>query len=187
MPDFPDFVGPALGAITAIGRGIFGSKQLRLANQINPVYNPYQVSPYAKNKLSLAQQMFYGRSPAAASAENNILANESQTVDNLAKGATDSSQFLSGAATAGGQAAGSFNTLYNQEATSKYGMLNNLNSAYDSMTEEGDKVYQDQLRKYQMDVAEKNALTSAGAGNVYGAGGDLSSFGMMLPQIFGRK
>lgn len=182
-----DAIGLGLGALTSIGRGIFGIKQGQLASQINPVYTPYQTSQYAKSRLGLAQQMFNGRMPGAANEESNLLSSQDQTVNNLAKGATDSSQFLSLASQAQGQTDNQLQTLQTKEAQSKYGMLNNLNNAYDAMTQEGDKVYADQLQKYQMDVAQKNALRSSSAQNIYGAGSDLSSFGMMLPQFFGKK
>jgi hypothetical protein len=58
--------------------------------------------------------------------------------------------------------------------------LGNLMGAQQTMISEGDKAYQDRLRKFQMDTEMKQQLQNAGAQTLMNAGSSLSSslFGM---------
>jgi hypothetical protein len=122
----------------------------------------------------MAQQLFNGRSFGAADQERNIFSNQANFNANINRNAGSGSQALALAAAGQGQADQSFANLQTQESQNKYGMLSNLNSAYGQMIQEGDKEHQSLIQKYQMDVAEKNALRGAGAQNMFGAVSDLS-------------
>lgn len=178
--------GAALGAANAVGRFFTGIHQRKLANKINPVFNPYQASPYAKQRLGLATQLFNGRMFGAPQLERNIFSNQAAAVNNINRNATDASQALSYGAFAQGQTDDALTNLQTMEAQNKYQMLGNLNSAYEGMIGEGDKEYQSMLDKYRDDVAQKNALSQSGMENKYGAVSDLSSLGIQLAGL-GRK
>jgi hypothetical protein len=148
-----------------IGLGI---KQARDAKKINPQDVTYQTSPYAKQQLGMAQQLFNGRMAGATQEEQNIYGSQANFMDTARKNATDSSQLLALAGQAQGRTNEGFNALGVQESQNKYNMLDNLNRAYQTMTSEGDKVYNDQLRKYQRDYDLKQQLGSSGMTNIYG-------------------
>lgn len=185
MP-LPLLIGAGIGVANAIGRWFTGKKQKKLANQINPVFNQYQASPYAGQRLGLAKQLYAGRMFGAPQLERNIFSNQANTLNNVNKVATDASQALAYGAAAQGQTDDSLTNLQTAEAQNKYQMLGNLNSAYDTMIGEGDKEYNSMLQKYQSDVTQKNDLMQAGMLNKYGAGSDLASLGIQLSGLFGK-
>ena len=178
-------IGAALGAANAAGRFFSGGKQKNLANQINPVFNPYQASPYAKKRLGLANNLFNGRMFGAPQLERNIFSNQASAVSNINKNATDASQALSFGAAAQGQTNDALTNLQTLESQNKYQTLNNLNAAYEGMVNEGDKEYDSMRYKYEQDVAQKNALMDAAMNNKYGAVSDLSSLGIQLSGLVG--
>ncbi len=108
----------------------------------------YQQNPFAKQQLALAQNMFGGRMAGAPQLERNILASQGTTLSNLQKGATDSSQLLSLASQAQGQTNNAFDDLTTEEKQNKQAMLQNLNQAYGVNIGEGDKEFDDQVRRY---------------------------------------
>lgn len=173
-------IGAGLGVANSIGRFIGGIKQTKEAKKINPVFNQYQTNPYAQQQLGLAQQMFNGRMAGASQMQNNLFSNQGNTLDAIGRTATDGSQALAAIAGAQGQTDQSISDLQTMEAQNKYSMLGNLNAAYGSMINEGDKGYESMFQKYQMDAQRKDALANAGAQNKYGAVSDVASMGMSL-------
>jgi hypothetical protein len=167
-------IGAALGGLGAIGKGIFGAKQNKLANKIHPKWEQYKTNPYASQQLGMAQQLFNGRMFGAANQERNIQSNLANFNANVSRNATSGSQAIALAAAGQGQADQSFANLQTQELQNQYGLLGNLNNAYGQMIEEGRMEHQSMQQKYQMDVNEKNALRGAGANNMFGALSDLS-------------
>lgn len=165
--------GGILGGLADIGKIGLGLIQNHQANKINPVYNPYEESPYAKEKLGIAEQLFGGRMFGAPELERNLLNSQSNYLANVNRNATDSGQALALAAGAQGMTNQGFQNLQIQEAQNKYNLLNNLNQGYQGMITEGDKVYQDMLNKYQLDVAEKTALRGAAFNNIFGGISDI--------------
>lgn len=179
MP-LPLLIGAGLGIANAVGRFISGNKQKKEARKINPVFNQYKANPLAGQQLSLAKQLYNGRMAGAPQLERNIFTNNANFMGQVDRNATDSSQALALAAAGQGQTDQSLSNLQTQEAQNKYAMLQNLNQAYGTNIEEGDKEYQSMLQKYQMDAGRKDALNSAGAENKYGAVSDLSSMAFTL-------
>ena len=176
-------LGAGIGAIGEIGKIFSGIHQNHLANQINPQYTPYETSPYAQKQLGLAQQLYSGRMFGAGDLEKNILSGQASTLNNINRNATDSSQALALGQLSQGQTNQAFNQLQTQEAQNKYNLLGNLNTAYGAMTHEADKVYEDKLQKYQMDVAEKNALRGAGLNNIFSGIGNLATGAVQGDQL----
>lgn len=172
MP-FP--IGAAIGGAVALGKAIFGGGQRRAAKKINPVWEQYKESPYARQQLGIAQQLFGGRMAGAAEMEGNIAANQASTVSNFQRGATDAAQLLALAGLSQGQSNEAYSDLAIKELQNKQMMLGSLNSAYGNLINEGDKVYQSKLAKYQMDMAQKQALLSGGAQNIFSGLSDISS------------
>jgi hypothetical protein len=178
-------IGLGISAATQIGKFLSGKKQDKLANKINPQWNQYQTSQYAKNRLGLAGNLYNARMAGAGSLEKNIMSTQGNSIDFIKRNSTDASQGLALAAGAAGQTNQSLSNLQTQESQNKYAMLGNLNDAYAQMINEGDKVNADQKMKYQMDVQEKNALRGAAKENMYGAGNDLASMFMLASQFGG--
>jgi hypothetical protein len=173
-----------LGVVGAGSKIISGIHQNHLANQIHPDWQQYQTSPYAKQQLGIAQQLFNGRMPGAAQEEQNILTSQNNFVNNAQRNATDSSQLLALGGLAQGGTNNALGELGIQEARSKLGFLDNLNSAYQSMINEGNKVYQSANEKYLSDVEAKTALRNAGAQNTNSGINDLGSSAFMANQYF---
>jgi hypothetical protein len=168
-----------VSALAKIGGGIFQSAK---ANEIDPQYTPYQTSPYAKQQLSLAQQLYGGRLFGAPDLERNILASQSNYLNSVGRNASDSGQALLMGQLAQGQTNQNFQNLQIQEAQNKYNMLNNLNQGYQGMIDEGDKVYQDMMTKYQIDVQDRAALRGASWNNIFGGFSDIASGAMQYDQ-----
>jgi hypothetical protein len=168
----------ALGAVASgvgsFARGIFGGKQNKKANQINPQWQQYTTSPFAKSQLALAQQMFGGRAAGSGAQEQNIMNNQASTLGNINRNTTDAARALALTGAVQGQTNDAFANLGMQEAQNKQSMLGNLNQAYGTMTGELDKEYQSKLQKYMMDKQEQLALRDAGAKNQFGALNDIA-------------
>jgi hypothetical protein len=177
-------VSVGLGVVGAGSKIISGIHQNHLANQIHPDWQQYQTSPYAKQQLGIAQQLFNGRMPGAAQEEQNILTSQNNFVNNAQRNATDSSQLLALGGLSQGGTNNALEQLGIQEARSKMGFLDNLNNAYQAMINEGNKVYQSQADKYQSDVNARSALRNSGAQNVNSAFNDLGSSAFMANQYF---
>lgn len=159
-----------LGALGKIGAGLFQNSE---ANKIDPVYNPYETSEYAKSQLGLAQQLFGGRMFGAGDLEKNIMASQAGFNQNVNRNATDSSQALALGALGQGQSNNAFQNLQIQEQQNKYGLLDNLNNAYQTMTNEDWKVYQDMMKKYEIDMGQKNDLRESSWQNIWGGVSDI--------------
>lgn len=149
-------IGLASGLISGIG-SIFGrGKANREMDKLlaqNPKFNvEYQENPLAKQRLGLAQQLLNARAPGALAAERNIYTNQANQFANVNRGATDASQALAMAAGVSGQTNQAFNNLAQGEAQDFQRRQNNLVGAQEGMINEGDKVYQNQVMKYQDDV-----------------------------------
>lgn len=167
-------IGAGISGLSSIAKLLFGAKQQKMANRINPQWQEYSTSPYAQKQLGLASNLFNSRMAGAGNLERNIFTNQGNQLDFINKNATDASQALSFAAGAGGQTNQALSDLQTQEAQNKYAMLGNLNQAYQGMTNEGDKVHQNKLMKYQIDKGDQAALRESAWKNIFGAGNDLA-------------
>jgi hypothetical protein len=159
----------AATAAAAIQKGIQASKQNKASKAIKPVDPTKEVSPYAKAQYGLAQQYMNGRMAGAQNLEQGIMASQANMMNGVGRNATDSSQALAMLGAAQGQTNQSLSELQNQELQNKYNMLNNFNMASSAMTSELDKVHGDKLRRYEYDMARKNALKNAAMQNTQGA------------------
>lgn len=163
--------GAVIGGVSSIGKFLFGGGQRKAASE-----NPYQNDPYAKAKLSIANNIYNARMFGANDLEKNIAAAQATQNEQVQKLATDGTQALQMAAAAQGAANNNYQDLQIKEAQNKYNTLKNLNDAYNTMTE-----------NYRYDEKRKSDLLSAGAKNMYDAANDLGSLGIMLGELKGKK
>lgn len=167
-------IGAGLNALGSIGRGIFGGKQQKLANKINPQWSQYTTSPFAKQQLATAQNAYNARMAGAAGMEQNIYNSQASTQSNINRNARSSAQALALAGGLQGQTNDAFGNLAIQEAQNKTNLLGNLNQGYQALVSEGDKEYQSKLEKYKMDLQQQAALRGAGVNNMFGAVNDIA-------------
>lgn len=175
-----------LAAAPAIGSGIFGAAKgvqaLNQSRRIRPEFFAYgdsrlqgNESPYAKQMLGLAQTQLNARNPFAAAQTRGILGSQANAMANVQRNVTDPSQAL--AMTAAIQA-NTDQAIFNQglqEQQLYQQRLGNLVNAQQTMIQEGDKVYQDRLRKFMMDQERKDSLQQAGTQTLINAGSSLGS------------
>lgn len=171
----------------AIYKGIQGIRQNKMAKKIRPQQTTYETSPYAQANLGLAQQLYGGRMPGATAQEQNIMAGQANALSGINRNATSSAQALALAAGVQGGTNQAFANLGQQEAQSKFQTAGMLNQANQGMIGEGNKIYNDQLRKYQEDVAAKAALRNAGMNNISGAFADMAGAAQSLGGAFGGQ
>lgn len=189
-----------IGAIAGIGTGIIGSigklfgnaksnRQLGVLAGQDP---SYQSSPYASQRLGLAETLLNSKMPGSATIERGINSSQQNTIDAFGRGSTDSSQFLLGAAGSQGVA----NNAYQQEGLNQNDyyqqQLKNLTGAQEGMINEGDKVYQDKVRQFG-DKAQIQGAMNANRQNTWSSienlGGGIADFGLNkgFSKIFGKQ
>lgn len=174
-------IGLGAGLVGGIG-SLFGNKKSNKGLEDLLRQNPsYQKNPIAGQRLALAQQLLNARMPGAASLERNIFSNQANTLGQINRNATDASQALALASASQGQTNQALGQLGVQESQDYYNRLQNLTGAQQGMIEEGDKVYQDQIRRFQDLAAIRGAQnqnrqnTWSGISNL---GFGLANFGL---------
>lgn len=152
---------PVAGLVSA-GIGLVGSAISRANSNAElsrlMKENPqYKENPLAAERLGLARTLLNARMPGAAAAEKNIYANQASTIDNIERGATDSSQLLSAVGGVQTSTNEAFNNLGVQEAMDYQRRYGNYSNAQDGLINEKDKVFQDKVRRFQDKVQMKGA------------------------------
>lgn len=155
LSSFLPGVGIATGIIGAIG-GIFGNhranRQLKALQASDPSYSTSQAGitnqKLVDQRLGLAKTMLNARSPGAAAAERNIYGTTANLDANIDRNATDSSQALLLKTQAAGQEAGQFNNLQQNEIQDYQRRYGNYTGAQQEAINEGDKVFQDETRRF---------------------------------------
>lgn len=154
-----------MGLFSGIYGLIQGGKQKKLARSINPVNATYEESKYIKDLYGQGKNLYQGRMAGANQMEQNILSNQANTVANVERNATSGAQALALAAGLQGNTNQQFSDLALREAQDKQNRFGVLSNVSQLMTQEGDKVYQDKLRKYYDDLNYKRALEGASQQN----------------------
>ncbi len=169
--------GLGLGVIGGIG-GLFGNRKSNRALEQLIGQNPqYQANPLARQQMGLAQTLLNARMPGAAAAEQNIYQNQANSLGNISRNATDSSQALALASAGQGQTNQAFGNLATQEQQDYQRRYGNLNNAQQGVINEDDKVYQDSVRRFQ-DLAQIRGAQNANRQNTWGSISNLG-FGAM--------
>jgi len=155
----------------------------------------YQANPLAAQYLAFSKNLYNGRMPGASEQERGIYTNNANFNAQVNRNASSGSQALALAAAGQGQADDSLEKLQLQEQQNKMGLLGNLNQAYQQQINEGDKVYQDQVRRFQDYAAIRGAQMKNRTNAVNGIFNGLESdanqaiglFGGGFGNIFGKK
>lgn len=175
--------GLGIGLIGGIG-SIFGSRRSNRELEKLLKQDPkYAINPIAQQRMGLAQTLLNARMPGAAAAERNIYGNQANALGQINRNATDASQALALAAASQGQTNQAFGNLAQQEAGDYQRRYGNLIGAQEGMINEGDKVYQDQVRRFQ-DLASIRGAQNQNRQNSWNSLSSLG-FGMAGMGMFG--
>lgn len=169
-------IGLGVGLIGGIGKMIGRGKANRQMKGLmaeNPIYKE---NPLARQRMGLAQTLLNARAPGAAAAEQNIFSNQANQLSNIGRGASSAAQFLALGAQAQGQTNQSLQELGMQEAQDYQRRFENLSGAQEGVIREGDKVFQDQTRRFQDKVQFQGAMNE----NRQNTWGDISNLGFGL-------
>lgn len=151
----------------------------------------YAANPEVANRLALAKTLLNGRMPGAANIEKNIYASGSNSFARATKAASDSSQLLSEGASIQGRTNQAFNNLGQEEAQDYQRRYGNVVGAQEAFVNESDKVFQDQVRRFQDKAQIRGAITENNQnawGDLEGLGFSLSDFGLSggFGNMFGK-
>ena len=161
--------------------------QQKMADSIHPQNTTYNVSPYAQNQLQTVRNAYNGRMAGAANAENNIAANQANSFQGAERNASSGSQALSILAGLQGNTNQANQGLQDAEGRNQNALLGQLGAANQGMTNENDKVYNDQLRNYNNDLQAKNQLQAASMQNRNSAIDGISNGLIYASSQFGNK
>lgn len=173
-----------MGLFSAVNSLFTAGKQRRLARGIKPVNTEYTESPYIKTLYGAGRNLYQGRMAGASAAEQNIFSNAANVNANVSRNATDASQALAIAAGVQGQTDQALTDLSTQEARDKIGRFGIYSNVSQLMSQEGDKVYQDKLRKYYDDLNYKRALEGAAMQNSAAFWSGLDDAAMSAASLF---
>lgn len=154
-----------MGLFAGINGLITSIQQNRLAKRINPVDATYQASPAITNLYNAGENLYQGRMPGAVAGEQNIETNAANTDAAVTRNATSGSQALAVEAGVQGQADNAITGLATKEAQDKENRFGIYSNVSQLMAEEGNKVFQDKLRKYYDDLNYKRALQGSAMQN----------------------
>lgn len=169
-------IGLGLGAIGTVGKMIARGKNNRELTALMGQDPSYSINPLAQQRLGLAQTLLNARMPGSQLRQDRIYGNQASTVNNIQRTATDASQALAMEAATQAQTNQAFGDLGVDEANDYYHKLQNLTGAQEGMINEGDKVYQDQVRRF----GDKVQMKGAQAENRGNNWSDLANFGIGL-------
>lgn len=155
-----------LGGLSAGFKLFSGLSQRSAANKIKVPEVKYNPSPYARDTLNIAKNLYGGRMPGAANAEANILSNNAATGAAIGRNANDSSQALALLTAARGNTDQALAGLANQDSMFKLNAANLVASANQGMTGELDKVYNDSVRARNEAIKAKSDLNQSYLTNV---------------------
>lgn len=169
-------IGLGAGLIGSIGK-LFGRKKANMQMNALLAKDPtYTENPIARQRLGLAQTLLNARMPGAASVERNILGNQGNLLGRVDRGATDASQALAASAAIGANTDNALNDLGISEANDYSRRLGFLTDAQQGLINEGDKVYNDKVRRYGNEFQVRGAQNE----NRQNSWGDISNFGFSL-------
>lgn len=164
-------VAGGIGNMFAMGKA---NKRLKRLQADDP---RYQISDVAKERLATAQLLLNARMPGAAAAERNIYGAQANTQANVARNSTDSSQALALGAASQAQTNQAFQNLGQTEAEDYYNRLQNLTGAQQGMIGEQDKLFQDDVRRFE-NRAQIEGAQAQNTSNMWKSIGNLGFAGM---------
>jgi alkylated DNA nucleotide flippase Atl1 len=174
-------IGLGVGLVGGIGKMFGRGKANREMSRLLKSNPTYKANPLVAQRLGLAQSLLNARMPGATAIERNLFASQANTMAGAQRNATDSSQLLALGSASQAQTNQAVNNLGIQEQQDYYNRLGSLEGAQMAQVGEDDKVYQDQVRRWQ-DTAQikgmQNANRQAGWGDLSNLGFGLMQFGM---------
>lgn len=169
-------VGLGVGLFGGIGK-LFGrgaaNRRLRQLQSADPAYT---ANPEAAQRLALAKTVLNARSPGAMQVERNIYSSGANAAALAQKASSDSSQLLAEGANIQGRTNQAFRNLGIDEANDWQRRYSNLVGAQEGYINEQDKVFQDQVRRWQ----DKAQIQGAIQQNKQSNWGDISNLGFGL-------
>lgn len=176
MPIPVALIGAALGGAGLIGKAFSRGKANRMMERLIKEDPVYKENPLARQRLGLARTLLNARMPGSIAAERNIFRNQANTMAGTTRAATDASQLLA----MGGEAQGTTNDAIDELALEEAGdyqrRYDNVTGAEEGVIREGDKLYQDSVRRF----GNKAQLKGAQASNNSANWGDMANFGFSL-------
>jgi len=179
MP-IPLLIPLAIGVAGAVGKMVGRGKANRKMNELLSQDPQYKANPLAAERYSLAKTLLNARMPGSVQAERNIYKSGANATSSASRAATDSSQLLATAGEIQGNQNEAFTGLGMQEANDYQRRYGNYANAQDQQINEQDKVYSDQLRRYndRFDVeGAKNENRQNTWGDISNLGFGLANFG----------
>lgn len=173
---FMNPIGMAAGVVGTIGKMFSRAKNNRELEKLLGQDPSYSINPLAQQRLGLAQTLLNARMPGSQARENRIFGNQASNQYNVGRTATDASQALLMNATGQGQTNQAFGDLGMDEANYFQQNLNNLTGAQEGMIQEGNKVYEDNVRRY----GNKMQIKGAQAENRNNTWSDVANLGFGL-------
>lgn len=174
-------IGIGTGLIGSIGKMIGRGKANKQLDELLKKDPAYTANPEVANRLGLAKTLLNARMPGAAAVERNIYGSQANTNAKVSRNATDSSQALAIAAGVGGQTNQAFQQQGLNEANNYQRNYNNLVGAQEGYINEGDKVFNDQVRRYGDEVSirgQQNQNRQDNWSEISNLGFGLGDFGM---------
>ncbi len=169
-------IGLGIGLAGSIGKMIGRGKANREMEQLIKEDPKYSTNPLAGQRLSLARTLLNARAPGAVQAERNIYGNRANQLGRLDRTATDSSQALAVASGIGANTDAAFTDLAQDETQDYQRRYDNVYRAEEGVIREGDKLFEDDIRRF----GNKTQFKGAQAENRANNWGDLSGMGFAL-------
>ena len=166
-------IGAGVGLVGSIGKMIGRGKANKKMSKLLGEDPAYTENPLARQRLGLAQTMLNARMPGAQAAENNIYGSQANTLSNIQRGATDSSQALSLESGVQGNTNDAFQNLGVNEAQDYQRRYSNVSDAQEGVIREGQMVYGDQVRRFGNKMQVNGAINE----NRQNTWGDISNMG----------
>lgn len=166
----------AIGVAGSVGKMIGRGKANRTMEGLIKKDPKYEINPLAKERLSLARTLLTARMPGAMQAERNIYRSGANAYLNATKAATDPTQLLATAGNIQGTQNEAFTNLGVMEGQDYQRRYGNYTGAQDTLINEGDKVFDDQIRRYGNEVKLRQAQNE----NRQNTWGDISNLGFSM-------
>jgi hypothetical protein len=189
-----DPISAGLGIASSLAQGIGGlvmaGKMRKEASKINPIYEQFQKSPYAKQMLGMAQNNLYANSPYRSAGYDRMARGNAARYKLL--GSLSPDQQLQGLNNMQDKDNESLFAQGAQDANDFTQRRSEVYNALNANTAENDKAYNNMFQKYQMDMDRKMSLQNAARQTTmgaFGAFGNAASSAMYMNKLgmFGQK
>lgn len=170
----PDPISAGMALIGGIGGAINAGKTNRKLSELFAGDPAYAANPLVSQQLALSKTLLNARMPGATYAQGQILQNEANQRDAVARNATDGSQLLAEGSVLNNQTNNATLQLGEQEAQDYQRRYGNVVNAAGAAVNEGDKVFQDKVRRLQ----DQANVIGAQAQNNQGIWNSLTNLGL---------